>query len=421
MRSHRLFRGVALAAATILTIAAPSGLIAVHAAPAQAAAPTPTNYGLGAQAFGLTARGGDLPTLPGRVGYVGLGCTNKAGITKQRNIANLDLGATGGVKGISSSVATRAAGKTVTSQAVSKVAEVRLGGSGIGSLSLEAVTTKATARKTVRGYAADATVAALIKLKLPGQASQTLPVPTTGDPIVIPGLLRISLAKTTERHTSSGAYASSQGLVIELLLTDTVVTVGQASARIDAGVVSGVFRGTAAPERVSAAGGLIEGPPQLRGNLGCVGTGGKIRSNGIANADLGPLKLSALSTRVLGTQGAKTARGFTEGKVARVDLGDLVIRGIVGRANVSRTGAKVTSSPNGTTVAKVSFQGETLEFPRNDILTIPGVARLRQHVVERSANGIEVTALELTVLGGSAQAGATVQLGYAQMAIGRAR
>lgn len=423
MRVPASSKAVALGAALALTLSmGAQAAHAAHAAPtaAPAAAPTPTGFALGAQAYGLTARGGDLPTLPGRVGYAGIGCTDKAGISKERQVADVDLGPLGSVEGIRSTLNTVAKGKRVAANAQSTVADVKLGGGALGALSLSAVTTKVVAAKTASGFKADTSVSALIKLKLPGLPAQTLPVPTTGDPIVIPGVLRISLGKVVERQTASGAFARSDGLVVEILATNTFVSVGSATAQIDAGAVSGLFRGKGSPEEISVAQGLIQGPPQLRGNLPCVGTGGEVRSNGVANVDLGPIDLSAVSTRVLGTQGSKTASGFTEGKIARLDLGDLTIRGIVGRANVSRTGAKVTSTVAGTRVAKISFNGENLTIPEDNVLEIPGVARLEARVVERTATGVSVSALKLTVLGGSPAAGATVLLGHAEMYIGRA-
>ena len=50
------------------------------------------------------------------------------------------------------------------------------------------------------------------------------------------------------------------------------------------------------------------------------------------------------------------------------------------------------------------------------MLEIPGVAKLERHVVTRTATGIKVVALRITLLDGS---GAVINLGEAQLQIRR--
>ena len=91
-----------------------------------------------------------------------------------------------------------------------------------------------------------------------------------------------------------------------------------------------------------------------------------------------------------------------------------VVRGIVAQANVERAHGDVVRNAAGTTVGEVTVNGETREFPDTDVLEIPGVARLERHIVRRTPNGIQVTALRVTLLDGS---GAVLDLGQARLTI----
>ncbi len=93
---------------------------------------------------------------------------------------------------------------------------------------------------------------------------------------------------------------------------------------------------------------------------------------------------------------------------------NVVIRGIVAQANVKRAHGDVVRNAAGTTVGEVTVNGETRSFPDTDVLEIPGVARLERHIVRRTTNGIQVTALRVTLLDGS---GAVLNLGQARLTI----
>ncbi len=57
-----------------------------------------------------------------------------------------------------------------------------------------------------------------------------------------------------------------------------------------------------------------------------------------------------------------------------------------------------------------------MTFPRTGVLEIPGIAKLERRVATRTATGIKVVALRITLLDGS---GAVVDLGEAQLQIRR--
>ena len=57
---------------------------------------------------------------------------------------------------------------------------------------------------------------------------------------------------------------------------------------------------------------------------------------------------------------------------------------------------------------------QTQRFPATGALVIPGVAELERHLVTRSASGITVVSLRITLLDGT---GGVVDLGVASMRI----
>jgi hypothetical protein len=104
--------------------------------------------------------------------------------------------------------------------------------------------------------------------------------------------------------------------------------------------------------------------------------------------------------------------------VSTVNLGggQLVVRAVVGKAHVSRTPQGVVTSARGTRLGSVTASGTTLSFPPTGVLEIPGLAKLERRVVTRTAQGIDVIALRITLLDGS---GAVIDLGEARMRIDR--
>ena len=92
----------------------------------------------------------------------------------------------------------------------------------------------------------------------------------------------------------------------------------------------------------------------------------------------------------------------------------LVITGIQGQANVTRTRKGVTSSSDGTKFLTATANGTEYSFPELDGLSIPGLVEIETGVVEKLKSGIEVTAVRLTLLDGS---GAVIDLGHAKLLI----
>lgn len=411
MRLSRTVVAVASVAIAASAIAAPSSATTK-------AAPTgePTPYALSGSAFGSTVNGGQLPITSGRTALAAIGCTNQAGRTDTESVAAVDLAPLGTINGIESNVSTNQNGGRVAVTATNKIAGVNLGLSGTASLKVSALTTQSRVAMTQSGFSAEHAVSAVLKLSTPlGDTPIALPNP--GQTINVLGLAKIALGPVTERQNDSGALSKVGGLTITIVPTNTVVKLGQAQARIDSGVKAGVFGGNASGEKVSVGNGIIKVGALPNSTIPCQGTNGNIVTKNVAGLDLGPLlKLGALQSRVQGTNTLSSSFGFTEGSVADVNLGDgaLEISGIVGRANVTRTGKKVVANADGTTVGEILVDGQPAAIPTGGALEIPGVAKLENGPVVKKGASISVSALKLTLLDGT---GATILLGNAKLNI----
>jgi hypothetical protein len=193
--------------------------------------------------------------------------------------------------------------------------------------------------------------------------------------------------------------------------------VAHTNAQIGGGVKTGIFSGFSSGTRAKGLDGNVSvgyTPLQI---MPCQGTRGEVRSKSILSSDLGDnVIVRKASTRELGAQLGDVAKGYERGQVSVVKFGDqdLVIRGIVGQANVKRVDGRVVRNAKGTTIGEITVNGERRRFPDTDVLNIPGVARLERHLVEKYRNGLFVTALRVTLLDGS---GAVVNLGQAKLTI----
>jgi hypothetical protein len=207
-------------------------------------------------------------------------------------------------------------------------------------------------------------------------------------------------------------------VTVELIPTGTKVLLGHTHAQIHDGVQSALFNGSSYGIKVSVAGGVgrVGATPSL--SLPCQGTKGATITRGVATIDLGAIgTVQGVSASQSADQSQTSADGWERGKAARIDLagGDLIITGVVGRAHASYTvGGGVQRDTKGTKLAKVIFNGSELQFPAHGSLVINGIAELTPKVIHRTAHGISVTALQITLLSGS---GATINLGHAQVKI----
>lgn len=409
----------AVALATGLTLAS---------APTQAAGGgaratvVPTHFAVSGSGFGTRAGGGALPTGTSPTAYQHIGCTNKAGLVRTNDVAQQEIPGLGTLSGLRTRIWTTRHHGVVASHARHRIARLALVDTPLGSLSVTGITSEVTASHDGSGFhtATSSTLGGISLTPLIGPVA-TFPLPTPDQPVSIPGVATISIGPSATHSGAHGAVASAYALKIDVALTDTHVKLARSHATIADGVSFGLFHGRSFATRVSAADDTLASGPNPLTIMPCQGTGGHPRGKSVADVDLaGLLAVHGLRSRDRSEQTRARAHGYALGKVARVNLGAgaVIVDGIVGRANVSRTAHGVVRTARGTTIGTVTVNGQVHRFPRTGVLEVPGVAKLEERLVHRTRTGISVTALRITLLDGT---GAVIDLGHAQLNISRLR
>lgn len=402
-----------------------------HAAPvvpgkSTAAAPRPTDFGLHAMGYGTMIKGGEIPASSGATGFAHIACTTLAGLNRSNGVAGVDLPGLGTIDALETRVATVKKGKTVTAVSHHALAGITLFESALGSLSLGAVTSTARVWHNAQGFHSEVnSEVAGVVLTPPGGDPQVIAIPAPGTPIEIPGLLRITLGENKVDKRAHSIFARAQGLLIEILPSNTKVKIALSRARMTDEVVNSLMSGYAAglkgkvlnvgDDTIVTVGRLPTKP------LPCEGTGGVVKQTKTVGLDIpSAVSVGAAQAKVFGTQaGRRRARAWTEGSIAEVNLGggQLIIEGIVARANVIRRPGKLIRNSNGTKFISITANGEPQEIPDTGTLEIPGLAKIEFGVETLIRGGIEVIALRITLLDG---AGAVIDLGVARTQVKKA-
>jgi hypothetical protein len=403
---------VAIGGAGVLAGSAPS--------PANAATTTPTAYALGGSGFGTLVRGGQVPANSAPTAYEAIGCTNRAGVTKTSHVAAVKVPGLGTVSGVATKVWTEAKGDTVSSYSRHTIADLVIASSNVGKLHVEGLTTKTRAWHSSTGYHATAKVdIASITFTDSNGKSQNFAIPTPGNPIVVPGLASLTIGNIAKSVSSSASRVGADALVVKVFPTKTESHVSHAQSQIAGKVALGLFHGRSYAEKANAIQNNVTNSPHPLLYMACQGTRGMVQKRSIAGVNLGDqVVVDALKSEQSSTNGTKAASGYEEASVAKANIGNgqIVVTGIVGRANVTRLNSGVTSDIKGSSILKVVVNGQEQQFPNSGVLEIPGVAKLEQNVVQHYKTGISVIALRVTLLDGS---GAVVNLGFAELKVGR--
>ncbi len=397
--------------------------LALAAGPGYAgASPTHrTTFAFGSSGYGTRVTGGQLPVSSDTTAYQVVGCTNRAGVHRTNDVADATVPGLGTLSGVRTRVWTTQRHGITASHSTHRIAELEVASSGLGSLSLQAITSRSTAYHDARGFhTATATAIGGIRFTPPVGPARSFPAPTPDRPVEVPGLATISIGRHHGVHDARNASADAFAIRVDVIPTGTSVKVAHTHAELHSGLTYGVFRGHSNATRVVHALTTVahSGPNPLT-VMPCQGTNGAVARKAIARVDLGDqLVVRGLSSSDRGSQTAHEARGFERAAVARVDVGHgrLVVNGIVGKATVQRTSAGVVRSTKGTQLGAIVLDGRPQAFPRTGVIEIPGLVKLERRVVTRTATGLRVVALRITLLDGS---GAVVNLGEAQLQIRR--
>ncbi|WP_435747303.1 choice-of-anchor P family protein [Nocardioides sp. SYSU DS0663] len=398
------------------TSAAAAGPTSTSTAATRAARVVKTPFALKAAGYGTRVEGGQVPVGSDTTAFQSISCTNKAPLARGNDVAAVDLPGLGTVEGVRTRNRTftnRTKGKTtVVSQ--HDVARVKL-----GPLVLRGVSSKARVWHDAEGFHREVRTN-LLGLEVAGQS---VPIPVDQQVIPIPGLATITLGHDSGKVGRNGASAFANGLKIVLEPSGTVVRVAHSAAHIHKGLKVGHFRGRAFGTQVNALADNVRSGPQPLSYMPCQGTFGDVRTKTLAGVDLADqLVVSAARNDVMGKTVGKGKReratGYLQSRIARVTLGPLTINAIKGRVNVTRfRGGKLVRNTQGTTLGELVMDGEAQALPDpGQPIEIPGVGlvKIEFNVADRIKNGIQVTALRITLLDGD---GAEVNLGNARLQI----
>lgn len=421
-------RTLAAAAASALTLGL-LGVVAGGPAGAQSAAGTDgatarlgqsVDLALKGSGFGSRATGGDVPSASDQTAFAVIGCATRVGIDKENHEVEVTFPDLGQATNVRTELWTRKNGDAISSFSRNTIEKLVVAQSGLGSIELRGISSFAHSWHDDKGFhAATTTSVGSITLVPAAGEPQELDLPTPGQPVEVPGLATISLGTTKERTTAGRAFAQANALVIDKTASGSRSKVSQAKAQALTGVKHGTFHGFSAATQATALDGNVDKGRDPLLVMPCQGTGGELLSREASDSDLGgQLLATGLRSQAKGRELARKSTGFTRSSVAHLTLGgdQLDVDGIIGQANVTREGRKVTANIKGSTVGTVLAGGEEQEFPDTGVLEIPGVARLERFVVERIPSGIHVVALRITFLDGT---GGVIDLGQAKLQIRR--
>jgi hypothetical protein len=159
---------------------------------------------------------------------------------------------------------------------------------------------------------------------------------------------------------------------------------------------------------------LLDGAMALGRNpytpMSCEGTGGHVRRTAVTDlemATMNQMQAGSVANRVFGRQDAPRggASGWTESSLSALDLGggQLRVSGILSRARVVRSSTNHYYPTAVQRVGGIVANGTTYSAPKpGKALTIPGLARIEVPTPVRTARGITVVGLRITLLGGTA-------------------
>ena len=414
-------------ALTLVMTVTTAGVVLLLSPPTAQAAPTAqhrsTDFAFYAQGHGTKIRGGQVPAGSRTTAFQAIGCTNLAGITKDNSVTDATLPGAGTVHGVTTKVMTRFRNGVASSITKTHVARVVLGeGSGLGSVELRAINATARASHGTGGFKATFTsTLGSITFTDPLGMETDIPVPSPGQFVDIPGLVRIGMGADHSHTTGSAARAAGYAVVVRVIPTNTKVDIGRGRTIVAEDVIHGLFHGNAAAIQTTAVQDNVKVGRQPLSIMPCQGSQGVLHEKALAGITLdNGLDVQGLRSAYVGDQNQRAAFGKTVGEVASINLGggQLVVDGIKGVARVTRTTGGVKKSIKGSTIGSITVNGDPQTFPPSDVIEVPGVVRLERNVTHRGKIGISVIALRVTLLDGS---GAVIDLGTAHLAIRKKR
>ncbi|MGH3366069.1 MAG: choice-of-anchor P family protein [Nocardioidaceae bacterium] len=400
----------AVALAGVLTGA---GLVAAAGVPTASAVPVLTDFAMTASGFSTQIRGGSLPVQSSPTGVAGVACTRFSDEQSRNNTAAVNIPPVASVLQIGATEThafTDLNGSTVSSNAHNDVARVLIGNKAVAALEIEGIETRARAFNDGTDFGHNEIVrVAKVTQWTAGIPSNVASIPVNqdlnGEVLDIPGLARVTFGDTAGGGGAASAFSRATGLVIDLHLTNSNVTIGSAKARIQGGAVDGIMSGSVYGSQLRGLGGIANSGRTALVSLPCLGTDDVFKSRELLGVNIpGLANLDEVLSRVKGSQGGGEASATGISTITRAGFvgRQLVITGIRASGMVTRHSDGTYTHDSSTTVASITLAGEELTLPRpGRVLEIPGVARIRVGVVNETPTGIRVVGVRVQLLQGS--------------------
>lgn len=431
----RRLTGAALGAALVLC----SSLLAVAApAPRADAAVQTSPYLASASGYGTRVTATEVGLQSGPTAYSVIGCFKATGLTKGNHIDATDLSSqvqVGAVTTLQRTVRT-STGYTVSRSATS-IASVDLGSPTLG-LRITGLQGISDARASASGRLTATNSFTFAGIQPRGPITLPPPLNQGADAIlrtlatraiVIPGVGVLSLGQRQTYASRSFARATAAGLNVHLFGSDQLngtpddsdVTLSRSYASLSTSAPHGVFGGGAWGVDGSLLGGASNIGRTPYTPLHCQGTYGKIQTQSLVGLNLvnqNQLVIGAMRNRIYGRQGVPTRglTGWDESTVASVGLGGgaVQVSGIRAYAKIVRSSANRFYPSSSQSIGSLTVNGQTQAVPKpGRSIEVPNLVRIEVPAPVRTVNAVKVTALRLTLLGGSA-AGTVINLGNAQ-------
>lgn len=441
MRTRRTLLTRAATYLTTLGVAL-SGAAVLSSVPAQAEGLRETDFAFRTTAYGTRVTATDVQLRSSRTAFSYLSCTRLAGLRDDAYIAAVNAPGdnpsihVGAVESDNETYRLPKKG-VVGVLGHNRIAKVTLGPDGGPQLIIENLRTTAHAWHTKgKGFQAETVVDSLpitpvqiVPEEAPPELREGLELLLDGvsdgvqgvfdairenaGPIEIPGLGNIHMGYERTAVKKRFAAASAYVLKIDLYGQDTVkgggddsqVALGRAWARIDKDVPAGVFHGVGYGAQINALDSVLNVGRVATRALPCPGTNGKIRTSNLAGLNLGgqdSFEIEGLGGRSFGVQHDNgRAKGWTEGHVAEINLGDgaLVLKGIQATARVSQDRSGKPKVSHDVVFGSIFADGKEQGGLPTEPVEIPGgVAIVEGNVVtKQTKRAIAVTAVRITL------------------------
>jgi hypothetical protein len=387
----------ALAAATACAIA----MLGLVATPSGAATAGRTQFS--GDAFGTQATVGSVVKL-GKTALVGLGpCgTMTPPVHAANTVATVTAppyAASGQIDSTADAVDSGGV-QTATLSASSNQASVLS-----GLITSDEVTASAAASFDGSSASTSAAGSQLVNLVVAGQAISGTPPPNTR--IDLAGVGYVILNEQSSRVSATSASLIVNMIHVHVTIQNPLVPVGtqvivsHAQASVVAGK-AGTLDGQAYGTRAQVQGTALSGKTAPV-SLGCLGTGGQVRSNQVAAVTLPPeFSVGTVTDTATGTVTSTLASSETSSTVQTVDLvSGLVTADVVtADAHASTDGSVFTFSDQGTQFANLSVSGHpeiTSQVAPNTQVAIAGLGTLWLRREIQTAHSLEVRMIELVV------------------------